>query len=270
MKNSEFALKNVCAKARRLMRKKPIRRALRFALPLCLFSVLGIYAAVRTVTFALAPYLGIGGRETLCYAVCGALSCLLTFFFVTPLWEGLLAFAYQAAEKERADFATLFAFYTGGRLYRFALGRGCGRIGRLLLWSGLTVGIAATALYAAKTVRGAFAPLILALCFWFLLFLPVFFLYAAKDRFLLNALKTANEASASSAISDSTERRSHFALAAVSRKKVRLYRGKVTGLTLRFVPLFFLSVLLIGFPLFYTIPYFITARAVLRSRILNE
>lgn len=270
MKNSEFALQNICAKSRRLMRKKPLRRTLRFAFLLCLFAVLGIYAAVGTAAFALAPSFGLSGGEPLVYAVCGTLSCLLTFLFVTPLWEGILAFAFHAAEKERADFATLFAFYTDARLYRFALLRGMGRMGRLLLWSVLTVTLATGACHASKTVGGAVGALILALTFWFLLFLPFFFLYAAKDRFLLNALKTENEAAAVSVIADSGAKRSHFPLAAISRKKIRFYRGRVTGLTVRFLPLFLLSVLLAGIPFFYTLPYFITARAVLRSRILNE
>lgn len=270
MKKTDLALHHICRRARRLMRKKTIRRTLLFALPLFFFSLLGVFALVRAAVLALWPLWGLR-VDGVFYLLCGGAAYLLSLLFLSPLWEGILAFAYRAAKQERADMTALGLFYMGARAYRFALLRGLGRMGRFLLWAFVSMGLGCVAVTVASKVGDVAGALLLALTFWLLLFLPFWFLHAGKDQFLSNAVKVDHEFALSHAQHmGEVKRLSHFAIGEAAREKVLLHRSAVWRLNLRFVPLFLLSVLLLGLPLLYVLPYFVLSRAVLRCRMLHE
>ncbi len=244
-------------KARTALRRSgmaPVIAALTF---LCFFTVLGLcalfdycFSAISAIPEALAYVLAV-----FCSVTCSAL-------LIAPLRIGLDAFTLEFLRHGRVDHALLLSFYTEGGRYREAVRSMLARFLRiaafaLLLWAELLLGVAVTRvlLEGGDAVR---ATLVLGTAVLFFLLMCLFFAYSSASCFLTDAVL---------ATSPLLTYRQAKALSALM---MRHYRAKAIGHTLAFLPLFLLSLLLLGIPLMFLIPYIRASRCCMAALLLKS
>lgn len=234
--------------------------ALRLSLPVAVFLTLLFFAALGTffATDALASVL-LRGRVALVLSLLLSLVVLCSLFF--PLWYGLKELLICALMCGRTEFERIFSCFRDKTRYLRALWRGAASLLRLSL--ALFLIYALTALgdavggYLVAAGRSALALTVLLVS----LLLAVFSSYAVfrwqTDGFLIDALL------ASSATLTLAQTR------AVSVSRMKTGRAALARLRRSFLPLWALSFLLLGIPLFFVFPYYLTARARLAIHLIN-
>ncbi|MBP3437497.1 MAG: hypothetical protein J6K61_06310 [Clostridia bacterium] len=268
MKKTRFSLKQTTKNNQGLLRRKDIKRTLIFALPLFAFALCGLYAVVQSGLAALVSFIPPLKNEEIASFATSAISFGFSLLFLSPFWEGIVSFCQTAVLTDEADFSSLFAFFVNKRLFRFAIRRGFGRVFRLALFSGFSVFVAYLGIWASSVSSAPRGALILSLSAAFLLFLLFFFLHLGKDYFLWNHLLSKERKETAGEISPALCK--YSALCRASANQMRSHYGKVLGLTLRFMPLFILSLVFLGIPLIFVLPRFMLLRASLASCILKE
>ncbi len=254
VKISLYACRKNARAALRRSGMAPVIAAIAF---LCFFTVLGLCALFKCC-FSAIPALS----EALAYALAVLCSVICAVLLVAPFRVGLDAFILEFLRRGRVDHALLLSFYTEGRRYRAAVLSMLARVLRifafsLLLWTELLLGVAVTRvlLEGGDSVR---ATLVLGMTVLFFLLMCLFFAYSSASLFLTDAVL---------ATSPLLTYRQAKALSAL---KMRHYRSKAIGHTLAFLPLFLLSLLLLGIPFMFLIPYIRASRCEMAALLLKS
>ncbi len=267
MTKPTLSIKNALSASLVLRREKAVTRTLFFANLSFLLSFLGLFVIEMGAFGALTLPFPFLKEEPILWLLAAVLAFALSLFLLAPYWEGILSFCTLAQMEGRADFSAIHAFLVQKKLLRFAFLRGAGRAIRLILWSLFSLFVAYFGFGAALEAKSYDGIFLLVATALFLLFLLFLFLHLGKDKLLFNALLTKmrrNEAAGEGIAL------SYFALSGESAGYMRRFAKRLLCLFLRYLPLFFLSVLLLGIPLLFLLPRYLLARAALITSILNE
>lgn len=249
-------------KALRDLAKLKLSQRLFFLVFLLGFSFLGIAYGAWSVTSAVFLRLFSHPLTIKTVVVALSLTLLLEVFLLSPLWRGVQALLLHRFLFGQTDFGLLFYFYSHRSRYAFSVRRsirGLLRLALLLLL--LSVGarlgvVVGDWLLISKQPAVALLVGLLSLGF-ILLLLFVFFLWNA-DSFLMDAAFL------------SSPLLSYRQLHAISARKMKKGRGALRRLNLSFLPLWTVSVLLLGIPLVFVLPYYIVARSHLAVFLIHN
>lgn len=245
------------------MCKKNARVALyvyRLRLPLFLlfsvliFAFLGIAYFVRELCFLLflLPWATVGSI---------AITLLLAIFLLSPLWRGLLVYPVYAQMCGKCDLRMLFFFFSHKQRYFYAVRRGLGCVFRAILFFSVFYAIAVLGGLVGRDMmalnRNAVALLVFLLSVTFLVLLIFAFSRWRTDLFLLDhiflsaPLLTTRQAKT------------------LSARKMRGGGTALRRLNRAFLPFWVLSVLGLGIPLVFFVPYYIAVRGQLAMYMMK-
>ena len=180
------------------------------------------------------------------------ISILGAVFFLAPLWRGLNAFPIYSMLSEEADIRMLFFFFSHKRRYCYAIRRTVRGIFRIVFFFALLIAVASLGRSVAedllKAGESAVALLVLLLSVFFSVLLVVAFARWRQDLFLLDYIFL------SSPLLTYRQART------LSARRMRCGCRDLRQLNASFLPLWLLSVLGLGIPLVFVIPYYIVAR----------
>lgn len=231
-------------------------------LPVAFFLLLLTLALVGTLSLFGGVLAWLGADLSLpCKGSLYFLSWGLTLCLLFPFWLGIKQVIYSALFHGRTDFSLVFSFFTGKRRYLYAIGRALRVLGRLSLAFGLLYGIAtlgnAVSADLVASHRPALALLVLVISIFFCILTVVTFSHWRSDGFLTDAILFQSTAL------------THRQANALSVSRMKTGRPLVRRLWLSFLPFWLLSLLLLGIPLFFVIPYYLSARAHLAHALIN-
>lgn len=254
----------------RISRKKALHDLARIKLSFRLFflvfllsfSFLGIAYGAWSFTSALFLRVFSSALPGETFIVAISLTLLSALFLLSPLWRGIQALLLHRLLYGQADFNLLFYFYSHRSRYAFSVRRSFRSFLRLallmlLLCVGARLGVlVGNWLLVSKQPAVALLVGLLSLGFIFIL-LFVFSLWNS-DSFLMDAAFL------------SSPLLSYRQILAVSERKMKRGRVALRRLNLSFIPLWLLSVLLLGIPLPFVVPYYITSRAHLAVFLIHN
>lgn len=188
------------------------------------------------------------------------LAMLFYSFLIAPLWHGIRAVVIHVFLYGRLDFGYFFFFMRDGKRYRFAVRYAVRSLVRFHFCALLLVVLAAlgssVGTHLIATEREAFAMLVLTVDAVFLFLTLVCFSLWRADSFLMDA--------AILAAPSLTYRQAR----ALSMLRMKEGRRALRRLNTSFLPLWIVSVLLLGVPLIFVVPYHVTSRASLACRLI--
>ena len=229
---------------------------------LLFFLTLFAFVGVAYLLEALIACLPIPGGSHASTLVSYVLLLFLGMFLVFPIWHGVRMLLIRLLFCGRLEFEYLFFFLRNKKHYWFSVRFSFRFLLRMHLYLvtltllsrlGRAVGD-----YLISAEREAFALLILLLCGFFALLLSLFFLRWQADTLLMDIALY------------SSATLSYHSLYKLSAVRMKNGRRALRKLNRSFIPHFLLSVLLLGLPLVFIIPYYITARACLAYQLIND
>ncbi len=254
----------------RICRKKALQDLARlkllwrlfFLFFLLAFSFLGIAYGAWSLVYAVFLRLFSSALPTETFIVSAAITLLGGLFLLSPLWRGVQALLLHRFLYGETDFSLLFYFFSHRGRYAFSLRRSFRGFLRLslfllLLDAGARLGsVVGNWLLLSRQPTVALLVGLLSLGFVVLL-LFVFSLWNA-DSFLMDAAFL------------TAPLLSYRQLHALSARKMKRGRGALRRLNLSFLPLWIVSVLLLGIPLVFVVPYYITSRSHLAAFLIRN
>ncbi len=186
----------------------------------------------------------------------------LFFFLLAPFWRGLQNIVFHGLFCGRFELGSLFYYFSHKKRYFFAVRHSIRSFARLVLCIALLFTVSAlgntVGSYLLEAGQNAIALLVFFLSAVFLCLVIFFFSLWRADAFLVNVAFL------------SAPLLSYRQLHLLSARKMKHSRRTLRRLNLSFCPLWLLSLLLLGFPLLFTVPYYITARAQLAFYLIND
>ncbi len=227
---------------------------------LSFFAFLGEAAVFESVFSALVRH------TPLSYAVGYflAASCTVVFciFGISPLWRGIYAFVLGYLMHSRVDFGAVFSYYTAKRRYLYAVRATISSFLRLFFFLGailcvLRVGrmLSLDLLLIREDAR---AMMVLALTFLFVAALLSSLWVLSARAYLMDAAFL------------SAPLLSYKQIKAISRCATKGRLGLIAAHRALLFPYFLLSVLCLGVPFLFVIPYALTAKGVLSLTLLRK
>ena len=222
---------------------------------LLVFSLLGIsyfsFAALRAL---LSPIHA---------SVWASVSVLLFWIFLlSPLWRGVQMLFLHELLFGRSEMALVLYCYSHRRRYFFAVRRA---VRSICLWGGcfgllvwLSVLGQRVAVHLLEAERPAASLLILILTVFFLCVILFFCFSLSGDTFLVDAVFL------------SSPLLSYSQTRAIAVRRMRSERALLCRLRCSFIPLWTLSVVLLGLPLILVLPYYIALKAHLAAALIKD
>ncbi len=227
---------------------------------ICFFAFLGESAFFEAFFSALVEYTPM--THAVGYLLAAVCTVFLFIFGIAPLWRGIYAFVLGYLLHSRVDFGAVFSFYTAKRRYLYAVRAAFSsffrlcfflsalffvlRIGRMLSLDLLRVG------------EGARAVAILSLTVIFALFL-IFTLWVLSARaYLMDAAFLC------------APLLSYKQVMAISKCVTKGRLGLIAKHRLMLFPFFVFSVMCLGVPFLFVLPYALTAKGVLSLTLLRK
>ena len=246
----------------RLCKKRTVRHMARLHLYLplflscvfLLFAFLGISFAVYAfvpVTLSFAPRTGISFL----------LSLTISLLLLSPLWCGVRTLLLHDLLYRKRGLSLLFSFFTHPKRYIFSVKQSFYSLIRLCFTLGALILVLATfrrvLAYCIACERYALAILLAVLCLSFAFLILRVFRYCCRDNFLLDAVFL------------SAPLLSYRQVYTLSARRMKSGAHLLRRLNFSFLPLWGLSLLLLGLPLVLVIPYYLGARATLAASLLR-
>lgn len=189
-------------------------------------------------------------------------SLLFLFFLIAPLWRGMHALSLEHLLHGKIKYSVLFCFFSSKRRYFYAVRASFAAFLRLFvllssLFFTLCVGrrLANDLFQLGDKVR---ATMILSLTCVFCILLLLVYFFISLQRYLMDAV----------AISAPLLRYSQ--IKAVSKCAMRGRTDVVLRHRLCFLPYTLLSLILLGIPLVFVLPYRLVARDALALKLLEK
>ena len=254
----------------RISRKKALKDLAAFNISWRLFflifllslSVLGIaYAAEGAATAIISRFFPTLSQG-MTYAVPLCVTLLCIWFLLAPLWRGVCALLLHRFLFGETDFGLVFYFFSHRKRYAFSLRkslRAFVRLTLLFLLTAVGAGLGtAVGNWLLLSGQPAVALLVGMLSLAFIILLCLVFSMWGADSFLMDAAFL------------SSPLLSYRQLQALSARKMKRGRRALYRLNFSFLPLWILSVVLLGVPLVFFIPYYITARSRLAAVLIRN
>ena len=234
--------------------------ALRLSLPVAVFLSILVFASLG-LFFAVDVLVSLFSRGTLALVLSLAFDAFLLCTLLFPLWYGLKEMIICALLCGRTEYERVFACFFDKMRYLRALWRGISSLFRLSLVLLLLYALATLGSTVGRYLTDAGRPALALSVLFVSLALAAFACYTVfrwqTDGFLVDALLA------------SSRSLSLWQTRAISVSRMKTGRAALARLRRSFLPLWLLSLLLLGIPLFFVFPYYLTARARLAIYLIN-
>lgn len=225
---------------------------------LAFLSLVGIACLLE----AFLPQLGISDNPDTVLLVSYASLLFTGLFLIFPLWQGVRMLIIQSLLCGRLDFEYLLFFLRSKKRYLFSVHRAFRSLLRIHLYLVVFVLLSRLGVTVGRELLGADREACALLVFLFTAFViclwTFFLLQRQADAFLIDVALL------------SAPTLSYGSLYKISAVRMKQGRRVLRRLNFSFLPHFIFSVLLLGVPCIFVIPYYITARACLSYRLITD
>lgn len=254
-----FASVRVCKKnAIAILKENRLWYPIFLLFALAFLSLVGIACLLE----AFLPQLGISDNPGTVLLVSYASLLLCGIFLIFPLWQGVRMLVTQSLLCGRLDVEYLLFFLRSRKHYFFSLRRAFRSLVRIHLYLAVFVLLSRLGVVVGRELMWADREACALLVFLFSAFIiclwTVFLFRRQADTFLMDVALLSAPAL------------SYGSLYKLSAVRMKQGRRALCRLNFSFLPHFILSVLLLGVPYIFVIPYYITARACLAYRLITD
>lgn len=260
MVKGKLSVLSVHKKARMALKGKGMAFALSCFCLIFFFAILGIAALFEGIFFTLSSYTPL--QNGIAYALATAFSLLVSIFLLSPLVRGLHALTLGHLLHGRVEYGALFSFYTAKKRYFYAVRVAFSSLVRITVFALLFIVILRLGrTLADELIVSGDAPRAV-------LLLSLTVLFSVLSLLMLWVFSSAHFAM--DAVFLSTPLLSYRQVKAVAKYALRGCLGTILKHQIIFAFYLFTSLLCLGIPLFFVLPYRFMAKDLLGIELLRK